>query len=358
MDKETTAKLTNLFYGKQFLGQNLDKFIKKVREAGISATRQQIKEFYEAQETVQRFRPYHKEQPKEFQGKIVSTYPFEKFYVDTMFLNKYGFLLVNGIDLFSKYGFSKLFRYKRGKGGESNNITIDSTKTAEAIYEFQLKVRQLGYDIKTVAHDSGSEFSGVFEMYLNENNIKNIITDVGDKKQTAPIERFNYSIRLLIEKYKEIYGGNVSNSIQELVELYNTSLHSSIKTTPAEVLQSESVQNELAKKNAKIKSLNVPNNLKVGDTVRVYIKKEDDPFNKLSPNWSKDIYVINSYNAKNGKYTLNNDKKYTENKLQLISSVMKFDKPKTEIIREKKYAEYPATTYMGTRSRNTVGKNP
>ena len=36
----------------------------------------------------------------------------------------------------------------------------------------------------------------------------------------------------------------------------------------------------------------------VGDTVRIYIKNDMDPFNKLSPLWSKQIHTIQHYNNK------------------------------------------------------------
>ena len=51
-------------------------------------------------------------------------------------------------------------------------------------------------------------------------------------------------------------------------------------------------------------------NLHIGDEVRIYIKDENNPFNKISPLWSKKIYTIKNF--KNGYYELNgNDKLFS-----------------------------------------------
>ena len=50
-----------------------------------------------------------------------------------------------------------------------------------------------------------------------------------------------------------------------------------------------------------------------------YIKNDKDPFNKLSPLWSKKIYTIKHYNNRTGYYTLDGlDKQFKYNDLQKI----------------------------------------
>ena len=63
--------------------------------------------------------------------------------------------------------------------------------------------------------------------------------------------------------------------------------------------------------------------LNKGDDVRIYIKNDMDPFGKLKPLWSKEIYKIES--KRNGYYKLNNNELYRNNQLQKlnINNIMK-----------------------------------
>ena len=65
------------------------------------------------------------------------------------------------------------------------------------------------------------------------------------------------------------------------------------------------------------------NILNKGDDVRIYIKNDIDPFGKLTPLWSKEIYKIES--KRNGYYKLNNNELYRNNELQKvkINDIMK-----------------------------------
>ena len=72
---------------------------------------------------------------------------------------------------------------------------------------------------------------------------------------------------------------------------------------------------------------NKNNKLKIGDNVRVYIRNDNKSFNKLILLWLKEIYKIESYNIKNGYYTVNN-KMYKYNELQKVNknNLMKYNK--------------------------------
>ena len=75
------------------------------------------------------------------------------------------------------------------------------------------------------------------------------------------------------------------------------------------------VEEKIINDNVKIINKNkISPNLHIGDEVRIYIKNENNPFNKISPLWSKKIYTIK--NIKNGYYELNgNDKLFSYSNL-------------------------------------------
>ena len=119
----------------------------------------------------------------------------------------------------------------------------------------------------------------------------------------------------MLERYKiinNINASNIFNTIRKIYNSYNNSYHTTLKATPEEIL------NKKTNKNINDK----PNNIykyNVGDPVRIYIKNDDDPFNKLSPLWSKHIYTIKHYNNKSGYYTLDGlNKQFKYNDLQKI----------------------------------------
>ena len=92
----------------------------------------------------------------------------------------------------------------------------------------------------------------------------------------------------MLERYKiinNINASNIFNTISKINNLYNNSYHTTLKATPEEILNKKINKNIVEKPN-KIYKYNV------GDAVRIYIKNDHDPFNKLSPLWSKKIYTI------------------------------------------------------------------
>ena len=135
---------------------------------------------------------------------IVSLYPLERMFIDTMYLRLHNSTLAfcNIIDIFSKYAYSKLFII----GGKSQ--AIKSSQSVETLKGFINSLDQYGYSLKDLGEitiDAGSEFKGDFLHYLNDNEILHLYTNAGDKKATSPIERFNRTLRLYLEKYRVIW---------------------------------------------------------------------------------------------------------------------------------------------------------
>ncbi|MGC8483998.1 MAG: hypothetical protein ACP5OE_10195, partial [Thermodesulfobium sp.] len=148
--------------------------------------------------------------------------------------------------------------------------------------------KQRGYKINKIICDNGSEFLGNFKKLCNDQNINIEYVQTGDKNKVAPIESLNRTLRGMLEKYRiinNVNATNIFNTIRKINNLYNNSYHTTLKATPEEILNRKINKNVDDKPN-KIYKYNV------GDTVRIYIKNDHDPFNKLSPLWSKQIYTI------------------------------------------------------------------
>ena len=128
----------------------------------------------------------------------------------------------------------------------------------------------------------------------------------------------------MYEKYKVIYKVNATNInkvINEINKIYNDTYHSSIYEKPKNMF------NKPLNFDKNIKNEKTNEKLKIGDYVRVYIRDDNKQFNKLTPLWSKEIYKIESYNIKNGYYTVNN-KIFKYNELQKVNknNLIKYNK--------------------------------
>ena len=119
----------------------------------------------------------------------------------------------------------------------------------------------------------------------------------------------------MLERYKiisNVNDSNICNTIRKINNLYDNSYHTTLKATPEEILNKK-INKNIPEKTNKIYKYDI------GDTVRIYIKDENNPFNKLSPLWSKKIYTIKHYNNRTGYYTLDGlDKQFKYNDLQKI----------------------------------------
>ena len=107
---------------------------------------------------------------------------------------------------------------------------------------------------------------------------------------------------LFILFISSVTAANVYKIVKEIQNIYNNSYHNSIKNFPEKIINDNiKIENKNKNKN------NISPNLHIGDEVRIYIKDENNPFNKISPLWSKKIYTIKNF--KNGYYELDGNEK-------------------------------------------------
>ena len=298
MDEKTKQYLDNIFYDKGFLMKNFPIFLKKVRSEEFKEQGHHkipyntIEEYYKNQEVVQSFKPVEN---IKIHRPIISLLPFARIYCDSMYLTQpkstLGF--INIVDLFSKYAFSKSFLLP------NRTSAISSSKATEAFNEFLEDIKKYNIPVGIIYTDRGSEYLGEFNDNLEKKGIIQIYANAGDKRKTAPIERFNKTLRLMIEKFKIVYGGINSNILKTIMASYNNIEHANLKYSPIEILESKKIQDEITLKNQSIKeSIEIVTPLK--GYCRILI--QGGAFKKVSPIWSKEIYKIKGFS--NGSYTL------------------------------------------------------
>ena len=135
--------------------------------------------------------------------------------------------------------------------------------------------------------DQGVEFyNNVFKKWLSDNDI--IMYSTYNEGKSVVAERFIRTLKNKIYKHMTATGKNVYYDVlDDVVNKYNNTKHSTIKTKPIDV------------KNNKIVYIDEHNEkdsrFKVGD--RVGISKFKNIFAKgYTPNWSREIFIVDKIN--------------------------------------------------------------
>jgi hypothetical protein len=317
MNATIKSQLDKIFYGDDFLSRNLDAFYSVVKKSHPSISKSIVKFYYDNQQVVQIFRPYiSRKNIKHI--PIITDNPFDVVYCDTMFITSINLTIVNFIDLFSKFGYSQAFR------GQS----ISSKKTTDVLYNFVKSAIKLGFYPNTIRCDDGTEFKGDFRKECKELDIQIKYQDPNDKLKTSPIEAFNRTIRLSIEKAKSMMDSSnpittqVEKALDDIVLAYNNLTHSSTNHSPMDVLTSKEVQDEVAVKYnlRKQDALDLQTKIPIGSYVRIALKNSKAPFQKLTPNYSKELYKVKEYDATRNRYILEGlDGYFAGWKLQVVN---------------------------------------
>lgn len=217
-------------------------------------------------------------------------------------------------------------------------VALNKKNTESVLKGFKTLLNELSKSdksIKVLQTDNGGEFiNAKMKKFLKEKNIKLNTGIPGRPQAQGIIERFNGTLKDYIQKDKTATGKKQwPVYLQQYVNNYNNSYHSTIKTSPNKAIEIPHTVARNIKQRAVSKKLVRINKLKVGDKVRVKIFK-----GKLdkssSQNFSKSIYTI--YRVVNSKtpfrattYRINNSQGsiiknlYTANDLLKISKVSK-----------------------------------
>ena len=182
--------------------------------------------------------------------------------VDVRHLSKYNDgvnYLLNGIDVFTRLGFSIPLR----------------TKTArDTLNGFKKLLHEAGEKPKTIVSDRGSEIKNkLMADFCSENGIKQFFSDTSI--HCAFVERFNRSLQLLTYKFmtqNETY--RYIDALPDLLKAYNNRKHRMIKLSPLQAEKPENslkVRHENEKRYVKVRRRKP--RYKVGQEVRISIQK-------------------------------------------------------------------------------------
>ena len=293
-----------LFYKDGAFTLGLNKFNDMINNSDRYITQDKIRYYYRNQEITQLFKPR-----KRMKNMAIteSNKPFNKLYADTLFLTSANVSIINIIDYYSRFNYMFVFRLSK---------QINSTRAANCLKIVSDDASKKGHEIHKIITDNGSEFLGEFDKLCSDNNIIHEYSRSGDKTKTAPVESLNRTIRLMYERFRLIYNVNATNifKIMNIInDIYNNAYHSSLKNKPIDVLNNDIIKEK--------KVIPIIDKLNSGDNVRIYIKNDLDPFTKIAPLWSREIYKIKSRNNATGNYKLVGIQKYYKlDELQKINT--------------------------------------
>ena len=181
--------------------------------------------------------------------------------------------LLCAIDLFSKFAFVVPLKDKKG--------TSITNAFKKIIKQFNRKPNKIWVDQR------GEFYNHDFKKWLSSNDISMYSTYSEGKSVVA--ERFIRTLKNKLYKHMTATGKNVYyNVLDDIVNKYNNTKHSAIKMKPKNVKDDNNriYIDEHNKKSARYN---------VGDRVR--ISKFKNIFAKgYTPNWSREIFIINKIN--------------------------------------------------------------
>lgn len=220
-----------------------------------------------------------------FQADLVEMIPYAK-------INSNFRYILCVIDTFSKYAWTMPLKNKTGE---------EVTTAMQKIFDKNNRIP------KNVHTDQGKEFyNKIFQNLMRKYNINHYSTY--SRMKASIVERFN---RTLMSKMWKAFSLNGSykwvKTLQEVTELYNNTIHRTIKMKPSEVT-SENAENILHTQYKKNNLLNTENNNKYEINDYVRISKYKTLFEKgYTPSWSTEIFQVYKILSTNPKTYLLKD---------------------------------------------------
>ena len=274
LTKEQEKLLNKLYYeDKQFFGR--DKLFELLKEKypEYKISRRQLLAWLKNQEVYQ----INLKAPRDLSIKRFN--PTKKGYLQIDLIDmssnpERGFYwIITAIDIFTKFAVALPLKSKK--------------KTS--VVKLLDKIVDIYDKITVIQTDQGDEFD--IPSFYEKNNIKHITSKAYTPQSQGIIERFNGTIKRLIDINRQITGKKMwIDDLPKLVENYNESIHSYTKSKPVDGVVVDNIKKELSSPSvARLDKLEKI--LKVGDDVRVkLIKSKLDK--KNTQNYSDDVYTI------------------------------------------------------------------
>ena len=175
-------------------------------------------------------------------------------------------------DLYSKYAFV---------------IPLKDKKGVSIVNAFNKIIKQSNRKPNKIWLDQGGEFyNNVFKEWLSDNDI--IMYSTYNEGKSVVAERFIGTLKNKLYKHMTATGKSVCYDVlDDVVNKYNNTKHSTIKMKPIDVKNNKRVY--IDENNEK------DSRFKVGDRVR--ISKFKNIFAKgYTPNWSTEVFIVNKIN--------------------------------------------------------------
>ena len=175
------------------------------------------------------------------------------------------------IDLYSKYAFVIPLKDKKG-------ISI--------VNAFNKIIKQSNRKPNIIWVDQGGEFyNNVFEKWLSDNDIN--MYSMYNEGKSVVAGRFIRTLKNKLYKHMTAKGKNVYYVLDDVVNKYNNTKHSTIKMKPIDVKNNKRVYiDEHNEKDSKFK---------VGDRVRIS-RYKNILAKGYAPNWSSEIFIVDKIN--------------------------------------------------------------
>jgi hypothetical protein len=283
------------------------KFKKILERNNVNVTLKEVNDFIEKQNIHQIHKPVH--QIKEKQKFIFALNAFEKIQLDLLDYQKYSrtnkgfkFILII-VDVFSRKAFA---------------IPILNKKPDSVLEAYEKVIGNK--PVIVLEHDDGKEYLGDFLRFIKENNLINITIETGNHNSLGIINRFSRTLKTNIEKYLNFKNTTkYYDVLDKLVDAYNNTPHQSLggEISPNDVFDNKKdyqiVQSINTAKIGFNNSVKKISNIKVGDNVRIQIKK--GTFTKgYKLTYSAKIYQVLKIE--------NNEADLTDNKREKLKNLM------------------------------------
>ena len=166
-------------------------------------------------------------------------------------------------------------------------IPLKDKKGISILHAFNKIIKQYNRKPNKIWVDQGGEFyNNIFKKWLSDNDI--IMYSTYNEGKSVVAERFIRTLKSKLYKHMTAIGKNVYYDVlDDVVNKYNNTKHSTIKMKPIDVKNNKRVY--IDKHNEK------SSRFKVNDRVRIY--KFKNIFAKgYTPNWSKEIFIVDKRN--------------------------------------------------------------
>lgn len=250
-----------------------------VRSVHMDIDRKKVEDWASSQDTYTLFKPKRKKYPRNYYLVTHINDLWESDLVDLQKLkndnNGVKFLLTT-IDVFSKKAYV---------------IPLKDKSAKSIIKAYQELFQHIGIKPNKLRTDKGKEFTAkTVEKFFKDNKINHFTVKNPDIK-AAVVERFNRTLKERMWRYLHyINSHRYIDGLEDLVAAYNNSYHSTIKMSPSEVRDTNSLQVFHNIYDKKISKKIIPR-LKEGDFVR--IAREKGIFEKgYEYSFSEEIFII------------------------------------------------------------------